>query len=236
MTIFSSIIIEGIQEAFRLIFTLDPIIFDIVLRSLWISGMATLFASLWSIPIALFLAFRRFKGRWAIITFFNGLIGMPTVGLGLTLFLLFRRGGPLDTLHLWLTPMGIMIGQAILITPIIISFVVKALEDVDPGIRDLAKTLGASNTEASLKVLGEARTGTSLAVVTGFNRAISELGVASMVGGDVDNVTRVMTTAIEDVSNFARYDIAIALAIILIAMALTLTFVVNIFGGRFKRR
>jgi tungstate transport system permease protein len=235
MSSLASTITEGFQEALRLIFTLDPIVFDIVLRSLWISGMATLLASLWSIPLAMLLAMRRSRVSGIIITIFNGLIGMPTVGLGLILVLLFMRNGPLGFLHLYLSPAGIMVGQAILITPIIISFVVKALEDVDPGIRDLAKTLGASDAEASLKVLGEARIGALLAVVAGFNRAIAELGVASMVGGDQPSVTRVMTTAIQDEINFANYDLAIALAIILITLALALTFVVNIFGGRFRR-
>lgn len=204
-------------------------ILEITLRSLLISGTATLLATLWSTPIALSISMREFMGKGAVKSLFTALIGMPTVALGLILYLLFSRTGPLGPLHLLYSPSGIIIGQAILITPIIVSFMVSALESVDPGIRDLARTLGASERKASLAVLGEAKRGATLAVVAAFNRAIAELGIAMMIGGNIYGYTRVLTTTIALETARGEIELCIWMMVILLVIVFFLTLLINLF-------
>ncbi|MFQ6129531.1 MAG: ABC transporter permease [Candidatus Hadarchaeaceae archaeon] len=201
---------------------------DIVIRSLLISGTALLLSLLWSIPIALTLGLRRFKGRGTLISFFNAMLGIPTVALGLILYLILSRGGPLGILSLLYTPTAIIIGQAILITPIIVSLLTSAIEAVNPEIMDLARTLGASERQASLAVLGEARKGSILAGVAAFNRAVSELGIALMLGGNIAGWTRVMSTEIQRATAAGEMLLSIQLAAVLLAIVFALTFLMNL--------
>ena len=159
---------------------------------------------------------------------FTALIGMPTVALGLILYLLYSSSGPLGPLHLLFTPSGIIIGQAVLITPIIVSFTVSALESVDPEIKDLARTLGASEGSASLAVLGEAKKGATLAVVAAFNRAIAELGVALAIGRAIYGYTQVLTTAISQAVARGEVMLGIELMVVLLAIVFSLTLLVNL--------
>ncbi|HID60952.1 MAG TPA: ABC transporter permease subunit [Hadesarchaea archaeon] len=204
-------------------------LFDLVVRSLWISGTALLFSLLWSVPISLTLGLRKFKGRQVLISIFNALLGIPTVALGLTLYLLFSRGGALGFLGVLYTPTAIVIGQALLITPIVVSLLTSAIESVNPGIRDLAKTLGASERQASLAVLGEARKGGILAGVAAFNRAVAELGIALMVGGNIAGTTRVMTTEIARGVATGEMLLSIQLTGVLLLVVFGLTFLTNLF-------
>jgi len=183
---------------------------------------------LWSIPIALGLNMREFRGKRVVKSIFTALIGMPTVALGLILYLLYSSSGPLGPLDLLYTPSGIIIGQAILITPIIVSFTVSALESVDPEVKDLARTLGASERRASLAVLSEARRGATLSVVAAFNRAISELGVAQMIGGAIYGYTQVLTTAISLEVERGKIVLCIELTVVLLVIAFSLTLLVNL--------
>lgn len=201
---------------------------DIVIRSLLISGTALLISLLWSIPIALRLGLRRFRGRGTLISFFNAMLGIPTVALGLILYLILSRGGPLGILGLLYTPTAIIIGQAILITPIIVSLLTSAIEAVAPEIMDLARTLGASERQASLAVLGEARKGSILAGVVAFNRAVAELGIALMLGGNIAGLTRVMSTEIQRTTAAGEMLLSIQLAAVLLAIVFALTFLMNL--------
>jgi len=149
-------ILDGLVKAFQLIISGDPTLYEITLRSLFVSGTTTLISTLWGIPIAVFLGLRNFRGKFLVKGFFNALIGIPTVALGLILYLIFSRVGPLGFLHILYTPTAIIIGQAILVTPIIVSLATTAIEAIDPEIMNLAKTLGASETQAALAVLKEA--------------------------------------------------------------------------------
>jgi len=205
----------------------SKVLLDITLRSLLISGSATLLAVLWSLPIALTISMREFRGKRVVKSLFTALIGMPTVALGLILFI-FYSTGPLSPLHLLYTPTGMIIGQAILITPIIVSFVVSALESVDPEIKDLARTLGASERQTSLAVLGEAKKGATLAVVAAFNRAISELGIAMMVGGNIYGYTRVLTTTITLETAKGEIALCLGLMAVLLIIVFSLTLVINL--------
>lgn len=206
---------------------IDEIV-DIAFRSLWISSASTLLALMWSLPIAIFLGIYRFRGRRFLISFFNAMLGIPTVALGLVLYLLLSKKGPFGVLDILYTPNAIILGQSILITPIVVSLLANSLEAVDPEVRDLAKTLGASEREASLAILGEARKGVVLAVIAAFNRAISELGIALMLGGNIRGWTRVMTTAISLETAKGNVEISICLATILLAIVFGLTFLVNL--------
>ncbi len=173
------------------------------------------------------IALRDFRGKTIIKTVFSTLIGLPTVVLGLILFLIFSRGGPLGFLGLLYTPAAIIIGQAILVTPMLVSIGVSAIEDVDPEIMNLAKTLGASESQAQIAVLKEAVNGIVLSNIASFNRAIAELGVVLLVGGNIaggGNRTDVLTTAISRYTQRGEIDFAIALGIIL----MTIIFGINL--------
>jgi len=200
---------------------------DIVIRTLWIAGAALLISAAFSIPISLTIGLRKFRGRETLISIFNSLTGMPTVALGLFLYLLFSNRGPLGLLDLLYTPGAIIIGQAILILPIFVSILTNAIESVDPQLRDLAKTLGASESQASMAVLKEAKKGGVLAAVSAFNRGIAELGVALMIGGNLAGVTRVMTTQISLGISRGEIDMAINLGLVLIAIVFVLTLISN---------
>jgi len=224
----------GFAEALRLIVSGDPEIVNITLRSIYISGTATVLSILWCIPLGVVLGLSDFWGKSFIKGVFNALLGIPTVALGLVLYLMFSSSGPLGALDLFLNPLGVSIGQAVLITPIIISFIASAVEAVDPDIKDLAKTLGASETEASFAVLRESTSGVMLAVVAGFNRAIAELGVVLMIGQNLRGRTRVLTTTIALETTRGNIALSIALAIILLAIVLSINLLTNVIQRRLK--
>jgi tungstate transport system permease protein len=159
---------------------------------------------------------------------FNALLGVPTVALGLVLYLLLSKSGPLGILRLLYTPLGIAIGESVLIAPIVISFASGALESTDVQLRDLARTLGASNLQTSIAVAREAITGIFLAVVASFNRAIAELGIAMMVGGNIRYVTRVLTTSIALETARGEIPLSISLAIILMIIVFSISIVLNL--------
>lgn len=223
----TSEIVDGIIKAFQLLFSLNPTIYSIVFRSLYVSGLATAMATLWSIPIAVILGMRNFLGKRFIRASFNAFLGMPTVVLGLILFLLLKRSGPFGIFGLLFTPLAISIGQAILMTPILVSFITNAVESIDVELRDLAMTLGSTEFQASTAILREATGGVVLAIIAGFNRAFAELGVAMMIGGNVHGRTRLLTTAIALEINRAEIAFSIALGVILLGIVFTITLILN---------
>jgi len=196
--------------------------------SLLVSGSATLFSCMWSIPISVGLSLRTFRAKRVVRGMFNALIGIPTVALGLLLYLVLSRSGPLGYFQLLYTPYGIMIGQSILVTPIVVSFSTSALESVDPELKSLARTLGASRLQTDSVVMREAFWGVVLAIMAAFNRAFAELGVAMMLGGNIRNVTRVLTTAIALETARGDIGLSIALTIILLAIAMSLSVLINL--------
>jgi tungstate transport system permease protein len=225
-------ILDGILKALELIFSGNPRVYDIALRSLYVSGAAALIAILWGLPIAMLLGLKDFHGKLLIKGIFSSLIGIPTVALGLVLYLVFSKGGPLGLLSLLYTPTAIIIGEAILVTPIVISFATTAIEAVDKEIMSLAKTLGASESQAAIAVLKEALNGVFLAATASFNRAIAELGVAILVGGGIVGWTEVLTTGIELETSRGNLEIAIALGIILLAIVFGINLAVSLIQRR----
>jgi len=227
-------IIDGLLKALQLIFSGDPTVLEITVRSLFVSAAATIIAALWGVPIAMILGLKDFRGKFLTKGFFNALIGIPTVALGLVFYLLLSRSGPIGFFRLLYTPTAIIIGEAVLVTPIIVSFSVNALEAVSSEIMDLAKTLGASEDQAYFAVFREALSGVVLATVSSFNRAVAELGVAQMVGGNISGLTSVLTTTISNETAKGDISLSIALAIILLTLVFGITLSVNILVRRRK--
>jgi len=223
-------IINSFAEAFQTIFWGNSRVLEIALLSLFVSGAATIIAASWGIPIAMLLGLKNFRLKFLIKNFFNTMVAIPTVALGLILFLALSRSGPLGFLNILYSPTAIIIGEAILVTPLIVSFATNAVEAIDPQIMDLAKTLGASESQASFAVLREALNGVILAVIVSFNRAISELGIALMVGGNI-----VLTTVIaNEINRPEGMPLSITLTIILLAIVFTTNIAVNILKRRIK--
>jgi tungstate transport system permease protein len=222
------VFVEGLQEALRLILTGDPAVFEVTMRSIYVSVFSTTLASTWSIPLALVVGMKNFPGRCIVKGSFNALLGIPTVALGLFFFLLFSRSGPLGIFHLLFTTTGMAIGQSVLITPIIISFATSAIESIDVQLRDLARTLGASETKVAVTIARESLSGIILSVVAAFNRAFAELGIVMMVGGNIRYVTRVLTTAIALETARGEIAFSIALTIILLFIVAVVSLVVNL--------
>jgi tungstate transport system permease protein len=220
-------IVEGIGEAVRLIVTGDLVVLEITLRSLQTASYATLLAAALGLPLSVFIAMREFPGRRALRFFFNAMVGVPTVTLGLLLFTLFSRRGPLGGLQLLYTVPGMALGQAALILPIMVSFVVSAIESKDEELRDLVRTLGATETDTSLAIVREAFSGVSLALVSSFNRAFAELGIATMLGANISGVTRVLTTAIALETSKGELGLSFALSFILLIVVLGLNYVIS---------
>jgi len=219
---------KAVVQAFRLIISGDPELVGITLRSFHVSFQALLMASILGIPLGTFIGLKKFRGRKLIKTIFSTLIGMPTVALALILYLFLSKSGPLGFLNLLYTIQGISLGQALLILPIIVSFSASAIEAQDNRLRDLARTLGASELDTVLTVLQESSNGIVLTLVAAFNRAFAELGLAMMLGANIRYVTRVLTTTIALQSAMGEITLSIALSIILIAVVFTLNALVNI--------
>jgi tungstate transport system permease protein len=222
------VIVQAFQKALELIFSGNNEVYAAVYRSLYVTGLGTLLSCLWSIPIATVLGLYSFRGKWLIKGIFSSLIGIPTVALGLLLYLFMSHQGEFGFLHLLYTLNGIAIGQSILITPLIVSFTASALGAADVQLRDLAKTLGASSLRCNLAIMRETVWSIVLAVSAAFNRGFGELGVAMIIGGNLFQETRVLTTSIALETNLGRFDVAMAYAIILMAVVLTITLVISL--------
>jgi tungstate transport system permease protein len=222
------ILVQAFQRALGLILSGNHEVYATVYRSLYVTGLGTLLSCLWSIPIATVLGLYSFRGKWVIKGIFNSLIGMPTVALGLLLYLFMWRRGEFGFLHLLYTLNGIAIGQSILITPLIVSFTSSALGAADTQLRDLALTLGASSFRTNLAIIRETVWSMVLAVSAAFNRGFGELGVAMMIGGNFPGETRVLTTSIATETTWGNFAIAMAFGMILMAIVLAVTLTINL--------
>jgi tungstate transport system permease protein len=201
----------------------DGSIWEITLRSLLISGSATILSLIIGISLGAALAFRRFPGRNLAVTLVNTGMGFPPVVVGLVVALLFWRSGPFGPLGFIYTPAAMVIAQTLIATPIVTGFTVAALASLPPRLRPQLYALGASRLQMLWLVLQEARMPLLAAIMAGFGAAISEVGASLMVGGNLAGETRVLTTAIVLATQRGQFAPAIALSIIL----LTLIFLVN---------
>ena len=223
---------DGLTRAIELILSLDPEVIEIAGRSLMISVTATVLASLLCLPLASLIHFHRFPGKRLVINIIQTLFSLPTVVVGLLVFVLFSRAGPIGGLNIMFTPTLMIIGQAILISPILLGLIISALGGVDKAMVDTAISLGASGPQVALALIREARYAVMAAVIIGFGRAISEVGLAIMVGGNIKGFTRILTTAISLETSKGELELSIALGIILLAIAL----IVNLALNRIQQR
>ncbi len=210
-------------------------ILTIAVRSLVVSGLATLMASLWSIPISLLLLSHENGASRLIQDIFNSLVSLPTVVLGLLLYMTFSKSGPLGWTNLLYTPILISVGQAILITPLMVSMMTTSLLRARGEVWEAAVALGATRLQASLTLLSEGWVQVARSVLAGFNRALGELGVALMVGGNIRGFTRVMTTAIALEVSKGDFELAVSLGVLLLAISMAITILLRVMGGIFDR-
>lgn len=215
---------DGIRQAFRILGTNDRDVWEITLRSLLISGSATLIALVLGIGVGALLAFRRFPGRNIAVTLVNTGMGLPPVVVGLVVAILLWRSGPFGQLHLIYTPAAMIIAQAVIATPLVTGFTVAALGALPARLRPQLYALGASRLQMLWLVLQEARLPLFAAIMAGFGAAVSEVGASMMVGGNLAGDTRVLTTAVVLEVGRGQFAAAIALSVIL----LVLIFLVNL--------
>ena len=220
-------IIDGFIQAIQLIAAVDPEVLKITILSLEISLTATLLSALISIPLGAFLYYHDFFGKRAVLNLIQTLYALPTVIAGLLLFLFISHQGPLGFLSLLYTPPGMVIAQMILVIPLIIGLTFAALSGIDPEMRQTVVSLGATPMQSVRTLILEARFGILAAVILGFGRAISEVGAAMIVGGNIRGYTRVLTTAISLETSIGDFPLAIALGIILLGVAVMVNLFLN---------
>ncbi len=210
---------DGLREAIRLIATGDATLREIALRTIFVSGCATLLAMAVGVPTGYALARNRFPGRTVLLALVNTGMGMPPVVIGLVVWLLIVRSGPFGGLELVYTKRAVVIAQFLIATPMVAGFTVAAVQSLPRELPDLLATLGAGRLRTLWLVSREAQLGLLAAVMAGFGAVISEVGASMTVGGNLPGSTRVLTTAIVTETSRGNNDRAIALGIILLTMA-----------------
>lgn len=220
-------IIDGIIQAFQLIVSLDPELLQVTELSLFISLSATIISTLIAIPFGGLIHFREFRGKRVLITIIQTLYSVPTVIIGLVVYLLISRSGPFGVLGLLFSPIGMIIGQTVLILPIMTGLTISALSGVDRNIRETLVSLGATEFQNITQIILEARFAILGGIILGFGRAISEVGVAMMIGGNIRGETRVLTTSIALETGMGNFGLSIALGIILLLIALVVVLIMN---------
>lgn len=215
-------ILAAVGEAGRMIARFDAAVVDIVLLSLRVSLTAVLFASLLGLPLGAAIAVGRFPGRRPLIVLLNALMGLPPVVVGLFVYLMLSRAGPLGELGILFTPAAMVVAQTILIAPIVAALSRQVIEDAWQEYREQLLSLGAGAASASLTLLWDTRFSLVTIVLAGFGRAAAEVGAVIIVGGNIDGVTRVMTTAIALETSKGDLPLALGLGIILLSLVLAL--------------
>lgn len=227
---------DPLLEALRLITSGDLYVWNVILRSLQISGSALLLAMVIGLPIGIAVGLTRFRLRLPVVAVINAGLAFPPVVVGLGVFLFLSRAGPLGDLQLLYTPAAMIGAQAILAGPYIAAVSLAAVENIPRDIALQARALGASRRQAIFLQLREVRTSLVAAVAAGFGAIISEVGAVMMVGGNILGETRVMTTAIVLETRRGNFDVAIAMGIVLMLIALCVNAALLLLGRRAIRR
>ena len=227
---------QAFATAFRLLAGMDQRLGEIVLLSLRVSLTAVVVAALLGLPLGAAIALFRFRGRRAVTVLLNALMGLPPVVVGLAVYLMLSRAGPLGALGLLFTPTAMIVAQTILVLPIVAALARQTVEDLWRDYEEQLRSLGATPGRAVATLLWDARFSLMTALLAGFGRASAEVGAVMIVGGNIDHVTRVMTTAIA--LETARGDLALALGLglILIALSLMVNSAATLFGELAKAR
>ncbi len=216
-------ILSALEQALRLLASGDPALYTIMGRTLLVSGVATLLALVAGVPLGYVLARHRFRGHTLVLGLVNTGMGLPPVVVGLLVWLLLTRSGPLGWLDLIYTRRAMVIAQFIIALPLVVGFTAASVRALPERLPDLLRTLGAGRWRMLWLLAGEARLGLLAAVMAGFGAIVSEVGASMTVGGNLENSTRVLTTAV--VTETGRGDVPLALALGLILLAVT--FLVN---------
>ena len=213
-------IAQGFVKAFQLLTAGDPETYSAVFTTLKTTSLSITASLIIGIPAGFFLGYRGFRGKRQIRTLVDTLLAMPTVVVGLFVYAFISRRGPLGNLGMLFTIPGVAVAQTILVTPIVVSLTATAIESLDERTRVTLVTLGADRFRIALASLREARYAVLTAVVTAYGRAISEVGVSLMIGGNIKWHTRTITTAIALETGKGDFSVGIALGIVLLLLAL----------------
>jgi len=230
-------ILRGLAQAIHLIVTRNAALFEIAGLSLRVSGTALLFSTLIGIPLGVLLGLSRFAGRKLVVALLYTGMGFPPVVVGLFVYLMLSRNGPLGRLHSPLipdlfTPGAMVVAQTIIAFPLVAGFTMAAVMGVDPDLRQQVRALGATRWQTAVAILSEARVGVVVSVIAGFGSIISEVGAVMMVGGNIEHSTRVLTTAIVLETRKGNFDLALALGVILLGLAFVTNAAVLLLQGR----
>ena len=211
---------QALATAAALIAGADPKLWPIVVLSLQVSGLATIAAALLAFPIAASLALTPFRGRGAVVATLNAMMGLPSVVVGLLVYLLLSRAGPLGELGILFTPSAMVLAQCVLVMPLITALARQTMEDALSEYDEYLRSLHAGKLQVVATLLLEARFSLLTALLAGFGRAAAEVGAVMIVGGNIDGVTRVMTTAISLETSKGDLELALALGAVLVAVVL----------------
>ncbi len=217
-------LIEGLQEALRLLVNLDREVLQIIAVSLKVSGTALVFSVFIGLPLGTILGLGNFPGKKIITAFLYTGMGFPPVVVGLFVFIIFSNSGPLGDLNWLFTTRAIVVAQTVIALPLVAGFIMTAVMGVDKNLLLQLRSLGVTRAQMIWTIIKEARLGALIAIIAGFGAVISEVGAVMLVGGNIRGKTRVLTTAIMLETRQGRFGLAIALGLIL----LTITFIINI--------
>ncbi len=221
-------LLAGLVAAFRLIVTLDHDLVEISLRSLQVTVTAVVIAAVIGLPFGAWLSVTRFRFRRIAIAVLNALMGLPPVVVGLVVYILLSRSGPFGVFNLLFTPTAMIIAQVIIVTPIIASLSHQSIRELWFLYHDLLISLNTSKWQRMTALLWDGRRSLLTATLTGFGRAIGEIGAIMIVGGNIDHLTRVLTTAIALEVGKGDFPLAIGLGIILITLAIVINLTIHI--------
>ena len=217
----------ALAEALRLIGSMDAQLAQIVQLSVRISFIAVALAAMVALPLGAWLAIARFPGRQALVAVLNALMGLPPVVVGLLIYLLLSRAGPLGEFGLLFTPTAMIIAQAVLVTPIIAALSRQVIEDAWLEYEEQLRSLGANTVSAARTLLWDTRYALMTVVLAGFGRAAAEVGAVMIVGGNIDGVTRVMTTTIALETSKGDLPLALGLGMVLVAIIIGVNLLAN---------
>jgi len=220
-------LLEGIIEAFHLLVTLDRDLVSITLRSLYVSVSAVVIATVIGVPVGAWLALNRFAGRRHVIAVVNALMGLPPVVVGLFVYILFSRAGPFGVLGLLYTPTVMIIAQIIIATPLIISISHQGIRELWSEYHDLLISLNTTRYQRMQALIRDGRRSLLTAVLAGFGRAIGEVGAIMIVGGNIDQATRVLTTAIALETSKGNFALALGLGFVLVLLAVAINLLIH---------
>ena len=226
------IFLDSLESAFLLLLACDPELMDIVAVSLKVSTISTLIASLVGIPCGFLIAYSSFYGKRLLLTCLNTLLALPTVVIGLLVYSFISRRGLFGSLELLYTQKAIIIGQVILIIPLVTSLTIAAVSRIDKRYRNTALTLGATQLQMAWVIIKEARYGIGAAVIASFGRVIAEVGISMMLGGNARGFTRTMTTAMALEYDKGEFVLAVALGLTLMTIAFGINMLFHFFQGR----